>query len=160
MTIDGRDAASLRLNDCTAKSACEQMRIYCPPHSDGEKRCILEGNNNLDIRQLYAVNSWDDIDFITSNKTIWDCDDTALDYNCTMYCDINLDKSCIFSNGWKCDGTSSYCHNLTSIAPTEEPTKNPTKSPTPSPVTTTGTPTLHPVWYLPFCFQFRKLVKC
>ena len=121
MSIDGRDAALLTLNDCTANRACGRMRIYCPQHSDGEKRCILEGNDNLDIRQLYAVNSWDDILFNTPNKRIWDCGDE----DCTMYCDGNFDKSCVFSNGWKCDDTSSYCY---------EPTKYPTGLPTPNPV--------------------------
>ena len=108
--INGRDAASLTLNGCEGYVHCG-MAIWCPQHLNGEKRCHLGRGENLQISELYAVNSWDDVELLSPII----CFNSAA----TMYCSTNFTESCIFG-GMKelealpysaipCDDYSSGC---------------------------------------------------
>ena len=118
MELDGRDAASLTLSNCTGNVTCDEMIIWCPQQmSNGEKKCILEGGDNLQIDSLYAVNSWDDIEFNTPKRCHWDVS--------TMYCTEYYNASCTFGGAdiggnieihklntnseWQCVDNSSRC---------------------------------------------------
>ena len=128
MTIDGRDAALLTLNDCTESDSCSGMEIWCPQRTDSEIRCILEGNDNLDIVKLYAVNSWNDIEFQTSSKTQWESG--------YMYCTEGYREHCQFgvNTEWQCDDITSICAAVSTTEPTISPTHLPSTSPTVSPI--------------------------
>ena len=58
--------------------SCWSMTIWCPEHSvNGEKRCILEGDGNgwdydgWGPMTLYAVNSWQDLEFRTAETSVF-----------------------------------------------------------------------------------------
>ena len=67
MSIDGQNAASLAIHDCSEYGSCLGMEIWCPEKTaNGERRCILEGGDELGGDSwgemvLYAVNSWDEL---------------------------------------------------------------------------------------------------
>ena len=110
MTINGKDAASLSFNNCTGNVTCKMVTVYCPPQINGEKMCILEGGDKLQILDVYAVNSWDDIEFITPLRCQWN--------KSTMHCDDDYGESCIFGGkeskeihpDWQCNDHSSSCY--------------------------------------------------
>ena len=126
--IDGRDAALLRLNDCTQNASCLEMEIWCPQKVNGQKMCILDGNDNLGINKLFAINSWNDIEFMGSDKT-----DNWLG---TMYCTDGYDEQCTFgvNEKWQCDDTQSVCYDLITNEPTAAPTTPMSSDPTLVPV--------------------------
>ena len=116
MEIDGRDAASLTFSNCTGNVTCDAVIIWCPQHmSNGEKMCILEGGDNLQNTSLYAVNSWDDVEFITPKR----CFDDWQTSISSMYCTEDYSASCSFplvsedgsmSYQWQCADSSSRCY--------------------------------------------------
>ena len=68
MVIDGQNAASLAIHDCSEWASCMGMEIWCPEKTaNGERRCMLEGgdwlggNDYMGEMVLYAVNSWDEL---------------------------------------------------------------------------------------------------
>ena len=65
MVIDGRDATSLALNDCSESLSCFAMEIWCPPNQNGIAMCIVKGNqlggSDTNPMRIYAQNSWDEL---------------------------------------------------------------------------------------------------
>ena len=111
------------------------MTIWCPPHVDGAKKCVLRGGDylggldNYGLMALYAVNSWADIEFVTPEKGSW--------YRGNMYCSNKYNEYCSFGTyqEWQCDNVSSDCYVTPSPteSPTSAPSPTPTSSPSPSP---------------------------
>lgn len=101
-TIDGRDAASLSLNGCSNHN-CYHISIWCPKQRDGKKYCFVEGDDDgLRKVNIYAVNSWHDIQI-----TIPDDDADVYDDG-DMFCTANYDESCSI-NKWQCANPSNVC---------------------------------------------------
>ena len=115
LLIDGRDAASLRMRNCTGNVSCETLTVYCPQHRNGEKMCIFEGGNNLQFWNLYAMNSWEDIEFISYVSPI-KCG--SIEWGSKMPCGTdNYNESCVFAGSiarerWECwaRDNSSECN--------------------------------------------------
>merc|ERR1712228_910818 len=70
--LDARDSAKMSLIGCSIGDwSCFSMTIWCPPNINGEKKCSIEGDSTGFAGDygneitLYAVNSWNDIDFKT-----------------------------------------------------------------------------------------------
>merc|ERR1711971_1218820 len=93
----------------------------------------LGGFDGFGLMTLYAVNSWQDIDFVdATSKTYY--------YSGTMYCTDDYDESCDIDDlspySWQCKYTTDVCYNTTAHttkAPTFDPTASPTMMPTPAP---------------------------
>merc|ERR1719295_430770 len=133
MEIEGQNAASLAIHNCSDQDSCIGMEIWCPEKTaNGERRCILEGGDELGGDSsgemlLYAVNSWDDIEFVTPTKTQY--------YEGRMFCTKGFNEWCDFGNDvddWQCDDTEHVCQTLETNEPTVSPT-DPTEGPSPSP---------------------------
>eukprot|EP01083_Nonionella_stella_P102214 290600_1 len=68
-TIYGKYASKLHMIDCATDFwTCYMLNIYCPPNINGQKRCIFEGDDSFGVERqepinLYAINSWNDIEF-------------------------------------------------------------------------------------------------
>merc|ERR1712176_152532 len=90
--------------------------------------------------ELYCENSWDDLEFISPDKT--------LNYEGIMHCSADYDESCSISlNAWQCDDNTSACHvSATQISSTDIPSPIPTSSPSGSPtdIPSTDFPTFAP----------------
>lgn len=97
MTIDGRDAHSLSLYDCTENASCDRMEIWCPEQDADGPRCTLHGEDHLNVRALYAINGWDDLEFVSSNKQHWEWG--------MMHYGDDYEESCSFGGDgvWECD---------------------------------------------------------
>eukprot|EP01084_Bolivina_argentea_P132036 232990_1 len=54
---------------CTQHNSCKELTLYCPQHTK-TKNCYLQGNDNLDNIQIYALNGWNDIDIKYSGTFI------------------------------------------------------------------------------------------
>ena len=126
--IDGRDAASLTLSNCSGNVTCYDMTIWCPQQMNGEKRCDLGRGDTLIIDELYAVNSWDDVALTTPIGC--PCGGTV------MYCGEDYDDE------WDmcppCGGLSSGCYveqepNEFTTCSVPEGSCGPTEAPTPAP---------------------------
>ena len=141
MKIDGQNAASLVLGDCSGNVKCIAVTIWCPQQVDGEKRCELGKGDNLQILDLYAVNSWDDVELTTPI----DCPcGNAWNGPTLMHCGENYGDVCnVGVSNWApwfpvCDDPSSGCdveqepNEFTTCGVPEERCK-PTKVPTPAP---------------------------
>ena len=139
MEIDGRDAASLTLSDCTGDVTCDHLIIWCPQQVNGEKRCHLGKGDNLQIDELYAVNSWNDVELTT-----------PIDCPCGVtwiYCDEDYHDKCLvaelpWNSSWKiamdCRDPSSGCYveqepNEFTTCGLPEGSCQPTEAPTPAP---------------------------
>ena len=114
MKIDGRNAASLTLGDCSGNVECDDITIWCPQQVNGKRRCHLGKGDNLIIDALYAVNSWEDVELTTPI----DCPcggPLGLDRT-LMYCGEDYDEICtVGAARWEevippCDGPSSGCN--------------------------------------------------
>ena len=47
-TIDGRDAAKLRIEDCASGTyTCYAITVWCPQNVNGDKKCIIQGHQML-----------------------------------------------------------------------------------------------------------------
>ena len=141
--INARNASMLALHDCSKRDSCEQMSIWCPQNVYGEKMCFLEGNSKFDSNDVYAVNSWNDVHFVSYDEAhswsgFWN----------TMHCGVSFDDSCAFEHHeWlQCENMSSPCQvtpypTTEPTEPTLDPTLGPTVDPTSSP---TNEPTMDP----------------
>ena len=114
MTIDGRNAASLTMGDCSGNVHCKSMTIYCPQQVNGEIMCNLGKGDNMKFLLLYAVNSWDDVVMLTPMK----CPENETPSNrpfIAMLCGTNYSAECIFARRveWssqnQCTDYSSGC---------------------------------------------------
>ena len=132
LLIDARDAASLSMGNCTGNTSCEKMTVYCPLPRNGEKMCIFDGGNNLQFWNLYAVNSWKDIEFISYVNPM-KCRST--DVVSTMHCGADYSESCVFAGNiarekWECSDRddSSECNvEQSNASPTDCPSPAPSK---------------------------------
>jgi len=80
-----------------------QASIYCPPNLYGSKLCHIQGNHNLEGIAIYAVNSWNDIDFQYSGPST----EETLG---TVHCGYDYDASCTLSSLWSdCMNSDDYC---------------------------------------------------
>jgi len=123
-------ASSFTLSDCTSSKSCLGITVYCPPNVNGNRRCTLQGNNQLggssasNAISIFAPNSWSDVRFQTASK--------SNNYLGTMHCTADYSASCaIDADEWQCDedDASSPCSD--GDAPSSPPSDAPTVRPTP-----------------------------
>eukprot|EP01084_Bolivina_argentea_P119359 211644_1 len=145
LEIDAKESTALALTGCTRASNCQDINIYCPPHSSDKKNCFIEGTNDLFgsdpsitngvTMTFYAQNGWNDIDFSGYSGTIYG-GNVAL-----LYCTESYSESCVISSSsWSCVDMNSICMH----PPTNLPTPHPTMHPTQKTSTPTRTPSLTP----------------
>ena len=104
MKIDGRNAASLTLGDCSGNVECQYMTIWCPQQVNGEKRCDLGKGDNLQSLYLYAVNSWNDVELTTPLH----CSCATSGPGTSMHCGEDYNDEWYMCH--PCDGLSSGCN--------------------------------------------------
>eukprot|EP01083_Nonionella_stella_P231708 818034_1 len=105
--VSAYDTSDLFIDGCSDpySNSCANLTVYCPSATN-TKHCHLEGDNNLAMVQLYAVDGWNDID---------------IDYfgqyphaSGTMHCGSDYTISCdISSDSWSCADTSLCATNPT-----------------------------------------------
>eukprot|EP01084_Bolivina_argentea_P061534 112471_1 len=162
VTVYAQHSSKLEFTDCKSGAfdyTCSDMTVYCPPNINGNKKCIIPGDNAMGGKhepymQFYAINGWNDIDFSgytgSSNR------------RGTMHCTNDYSQSCsIDSNSvtpyWTCTNENNICMHpptpqpttMPTITPTNSPTNIPTKMPTKTPtempsIFPTIPPSIHP----------------
>ena len=102
--ISGPDANRIDLL-CTQPDSCIDLTIFCPPNVNGNKLCKITGNDDFTHEEfeIFAVNSWNDIDFSGYPINIFGNQNT-------MRCGDNYRFLCgISQNEWNCINPNSPC---------------------------------------------------
>eukprot|EP01084_Bolivina_argentea_P064562 117728_1 len=98
LSVDARYSSKLLISDCytyipnslhynTAK--CQDITMFIPPNTNGQKNCYLAGDNALNALKIYAVNGWNDID-MTYTGTFY----APTGSLGTMYCTSDYSEPC------------------------------------------------------------------
>eukprot|EP01083_Nonionella_stella_P007129 20590_1 len=154
--LDGRLSSSLDIGGCSAFESCSDVTLYCPPNTNGYKRCFMPDHSGSTT--IYAIHGFDDIDIDDSSRG-------TSHHDAKMFCGDHYDTSCdIATHTWTCaqeydddnedtDDDNENCdakneQNTPTDLPTVSPShiqtisssSNPTLIPTPSP---SASPSLH-----------------
>eukprot|EP01083_Nonionella_stella_P123956 373872_1 len=134
--FNGAVSSKLSITGCQSYQSCLDLTLYCPPNTDGDMHCFIEGNDNLGI---YRETSLPTISPATHSPTIspapnptnaaigngiaiyakhgWK--DIAVNYTGTfgeshggtMFCGDTYDATCDFAaNAWSCGAMHYACN--------------------------------------------------
>eukprot|EP01084_Bolivina_argentea_P054012 99069_1 len=105
-TINAQYSSLLNITGCIKHDSCLYLSMHCPPHSNRHKNCYIEGNNNLNGIEIYAINGWNDIQ-------ITHIGNNSMQHFGTMYCTNDMSIQCdISNNNWLCNNSNDYCNNI------------------------------------------------
>merc|ERR1719162_415681 len=102
-TIDGHSSFKTEINGCAEFESCLDLSIYAPPRRNNTSapHCIVHGNDNLGATQIFATNSWRDIDIVYSGH--------FGEYDGRMFCGKEFGASCEISPNWTCANSDDFC---------------------------------------------------
>eukprot|EP01084_Bolivina_argentea_P272144 463265_1 len=119
--FNGKTSSTLDITGCTASESCSDLTIYCPPNTNGDKHCFMEGNNNLNRDAnggtiIYAIHGFDDIQ-ITYSGTF------DASHGGQMFCGNHYDLLCdIKSDDWSCTNGNHHCNSHSTASHNPAPT--------------------------------------
>eukprot|EP01084_Bolivina_argentea_P132827 234402_1 len=128
---NGWNATQFTINCENNKNACKNMHVACPKAIDNIKRCTINGDQGTvhDEINLYAINSWDDIDLSEFVGKTGPGSDTHKPW---MHCGEDFRSTCVISHSaWNCEDNTSVCYR-DGIYPF--PTPIPTEAPSTPPI--------------------------